>query len=82
MLLESFIGKQGTEQWNDFVAVFLKDSSRASRYPKRMLAGKTDFTNGMTDRQAEVLNRQDTPEDRMKLAIIQDLVAGRIALKS
>ena len=82
LLLESFIGKQGTEQWNDFVAVFLKDRSRASIYPDRMLASKTDFTNGMTDQQAEVLNPQAVPEDGMKLAIISDLISGRIAVKS
>jgi len=81
-LLESFIGNQGTEEWNDFIAVFLKSRDRASIYPDRMLARKTDFTNGIVDRQAEILNAQAVPEDGRKLAIISDLISGRIEVKS
>lgn len=81
LLLESFIGKQDSDQWNDFVAVFLKDGSRASRYPTRMLSAKKNYTNGMTDRHAEVLNRQDLSEDGMKLAAIKGLMSGEIVLK-
>ena len=49
LLLESFIGWQDAEMWNDFVAVFLKDRAHASRYPQRMHAQAKNPTNVIVD---------------------------------
>lgn len=45
-VLESYICNQHIESWNDFVSVFVKDESRASEHPNRILDSFTDFTNG------------------------------------
>src|SRR5262245_39839024 len=37
VLLESFIGRQNKEVWNDFVAVFLKDARYLGQYPQRII---------------------------------------------
>jgi SAM-dependent methyltransferase len=62
-LLESFIGKQEHEPWNDFVAVFLKDGAHHERYPRRMLHDRTDYYNGVTDATAEILRPEGRSED-------------------
>jgi SAM-dependent methyltransferase len=46
-LLESFVGHQGTDEWNDFVAVFVKDRAHAARFPQRMSSRGVAFTNGL-----------------------------------
>lgn len=46
-LLESFIQKGG--YWNDFVAVFLKDTSEILKYPNRIIHSRNDYYNGYTD---------------------------------
>jgi SAM-dependent methyltransferase len=52
-VLESYTSNQVNkdwrinEDWNDFVAIFVKDQSQASLYPKRVLHSFKDFTNGM-----------------------------------
>lgn len=49
ILLESFIGKKESDIWNDFVAVFVKESSGEPRYvntyPQRIIDSISDYTN-------------------------------------
>jgi len=47
ILLESFIQNQDRSQWNDFVAVFLKDESFVRDYPQRIQSVFSNFTNGL-----------------------------------
>lgn len=69
LLLESFISEQDCDQWNDFVAVILKDRSLSSWYPRRILDNKTDFTNGKLAFFGDVLfKRRDSSEDQYRLA--------------
>jgi SAM-dependent methyltransferase len=49
VLLESFIGPQKNDIWNDFVAVFLRDVKYIGRYPKRMQESRVR-TCGQVDR--------------------------------
>ena len=46
-LLESFVGPQRRECWNDFTAVFVKDEAFADRYPMRIQNSFKEFTNGL-----------------------------------
>jgi SAM-dependent methyltransferase len=64
ILLESFIGNQNKAIWNDFIAVFLKDSTRASEHPNRIM-GKTDnYTNGITNNNQEFSKSKIRTEDQ------------------
>lgn len=47
LLLESFVGRQMEDQWNDFVAVFVRDGSKQGQHAKRLLdvVPSSDFTN-------------------------------------
>jgi SAM-dependent methyltransferase len=62
-MLESFIGIQKGDLWNDFVAVFVKDEANASLYPKRLQDSVGAFTNGLVLGSAEVLSKRTFPED-------------------
>jgi SAM-dependent methyltransferase len=62
-LLESFVGRQGREPWNDFVAVFVKDEAHSSAYPDRILSKHRDFYNGITNASDEVLNPERRSQD-------------------
>jgi SAM-dependent methyltransferase len=47
-VLESYTSNQSLrETWNDFVCVLIKDESRASQYPRRIIDSFTDFSNGL-----------------------------------
>ncbi|MBX2811158.1 MAG: class I SAM-dependent methyltransferase [Myxococcales bacterium] len=46
VLLESFIGRQHNDQWNDFIAVFAKDADHVSSNEPRILDRTNRFTNG------------------------------------
>ncbi|WP_168793871.1 methyltransferase domain-containing protein [Paraburkholderia aromaticivorans] len=75
LLLESYTSLQHADQWNDFVAVFLKDEGRAQRYPQRILAHKRDFLNGIVaDEPGRFLNYSQLPQDRIRLNTIREAV--------
>lgn len=63
-LLESFVSEQYVDLWNDYVAVFVKDEQFGSLYPKRMVNGKSDYTNGMIAGHPEILNPRPESEDQ------------------
>jgi SAM-dependent methyltransferase len=64
LLLESFVSRQDGDQWNDFVAVFLKDKGCLDRFPHRMLHTKTDFTNGLLHGKEGFLKFTEQSEDQ------------------
>lgn len=66
VLLESFIGNQDQDIWNDFVAVFCKGTQYTGKYG-RILSQIQDFTNGYLYGQTNsntFLNYDPIPEDR------------------
>jgi len=65
-LLESFTTRQREDIWNDFVAVFVKDASQASRHPARMIDRIDDCMNGRRHGHPDVLRPQTPTEDRAK----------------
>lgn len=86
LLLESFVGDQGgggkeEGTWNDFVAVFVKDRSFASRYAKRIVDSASNFTNGLRDPADTFLRPVDYPEDQAKLQVVGQLANGLLRLK-
>jgi SAM-dependent methyltransferase len=64
VLLESFVGRQNKAIWNDFIAVFLKDSTYQSQYPKRISDSKIDFYNGKTNNNEIINNYKIKTEDQ------------------
>lgn len=66
VLLESFIGNQDQDRWNDFVAVFCKGEQYTSTHG-RILNQIQDYTNGYMYGQGDsFLNYDCIPEDRRK----------------
>ena len=66
VMLESFIGNQDQDIWNDFVAVFCKGEENVTRYNNRILHDITDYANGKLygyDRD-QFLNYDPIPQDR------------------
>ena len=62
-MLESFIGNQVFDSWNDWVSVFVKDAAFAKDYPDRITHKYKAFTNGTVYGSNEVLNLRAKPED-------------------
>jgi SAM-dependent methyltransferase len=86
LLLASFVGDQGgggkeEGTWNDFVAVFVKDRSLASRFPRRIVDAAQNFTNGVRDGGDGFLKPVDYPEDQAKIQVIGQLANGLLRLK-
>jgi SAM-dependent methyltransferase len=73
VLLESYTSLQREDQWNDFVAVFLKDEQFVDRYPARILQHKSDFLNGIVSTDpASFHHFSAVPQDRIKLNAIRE----------
>jgi SAM-dependent methyltransferase len=68
-MLESFIGKQGPNGWNDFVSVFVKNSDFAGKYERRMLRAVPGFTNGRLLGSTEILNQTKFQEDQQRTVL-------------
>jgi SAM-dependent methyltransferase len=77
-LLESYTSTQNGDQWNDFVAVFVKDSPQAARYPGRIIDGQVEFNNGLVLGNDQLRNHSVMPEDKRKLTVIGHIIADRI----
>lgn len=65
LLLESFIGTQGKDMWNDFVAVFLKDGSHISKYPKRINENLQNYVMGYRYGDTALSKPVKFPEDQL-----------------
>ena len=63
VLLESFIGAQDGEIWNDFVGVFLKDQRFVSKYPDRIHALSPNSTNVIVHGAARIEKLAEYPQD-------------------
>jgi SAM-dependent methyltransferase len=79
-LLESYTSKQVADEWNDFVAVFLKDEQLASEFPRRILDRNPEVTNALRLNGAEPENPCGLPEDKVKLILISKIIANQIKL--
>ncbi|WP_369940352.1 methyltransferase domain-containing protein [Xanthomonas medicagonis] len=77
VLLESYVGNQHLDQWNDCVTVFLKGEQYVERYETRILDTFQDFRNGYKHGVDGFLNYSDSPEDRVKLAVIEKIANGQ-----
>lgn len=66
LVLESFTDYQDQDIWNDFVGVFLKDSSFLDKYPKRMLEYKKSYMNARIYGSDNILAWQSASEDKVK----------------
>ena len=78
VLLESFVGRQQSDIWNDFVAVFVKDSAYADIYDTRILDSLTAFTNGRTTADGAIRRFSGPTEDQqanIMKRILQSLVS-------
>lgn len=64
-LLESYTSSQEGDQWNDFVAVFLKDEQHIHKFPHRILNFKKNISNGYIHGNNNLLNFQEKPEDKL-----------------
>ena len=74
VLLESYTSLQKADAWNDFVAVFLKDSAHISAYPTRIIDTFRQFYNGRIHGQEGFINMKEAPEDLLKLQMAGMLI--------
>lgn len=73
-LLESYTSVQIQDQWNDYVAVYVKDENLASRHPSRILASMKDCNNGVILGTESYFKYSAMPEDRRKLMWIKQII--------
>jgi SAM-dependent methyltransferase len=84
LLLESFTARKGetgnryADDWNDFVAVFLKEAANLPAFPRRILDAYENFDNGYLHGRDAFLQPQAYPETtRSHFALLDDLEARR-----
>jgi SAM-dependent methyltransferase len=80
VLLESYTNVQADAQWNDCVAVFVKDENLALRHPNRILTTKRDYYNGVLLGSDGYLNPSILPEDRVKLLTIKQIIDNQLKI--
>lgn len=73
-LLESYTSTQIGDQWNDFVAVFLKNELHIEKYPNRILHNKTDYSNGLVCGENDFSKMSAMPEDKKKMSSISKII--------
>ena len=80
LLLESFTGRKGdtgrryVDDWNDFVAVFLKDAVTLPTAARRILDVYEDFDNGYVHGNEGLLHAQSYPEGtRNHFALLDEM---------
>jgi SAM-dependent methyltransferase len=78
VLLESYISDQQTYEWNDFVAVFLKDQRHIERYPSRILDSFQGYRNGLKSGLTSFLKPTGPSEDQRKLQVIKRIIENKI----
>lgn len=77
-LLESYTSEQEEGYFNDFVAVFLKDSTQVEKHPNRILTTFKAMGNGYVYGNADVLNKQQVTEDQRALQALQRYLQNRL----
>jgi SAM-dependent methyltransferase len=78
-LLESYTQIDG--QWQDYVAVFLKDEGFAPNYPARIIDTKADYENGLVCGDPKLRNGRGPTQYERRLRAIQGVANGSIAVK-
>lgn len=71
ILIESFVSRQIRDEWNDYVAVFLKDENYLSIYPEKVFTGRDDIQNLSVFGQPEILKFVTETEDLQNLSVIK-----------
>ncbi|KAF0112762.1 MAG: Chromosome segregation ATPases-like protein [Hyphomonadaceae bacterium] len=71
-MLESYT--QFGSLWQDYVAVFLKDETLASKFPNRIIDTKQDFENGQVFQSTEIRNINLSTQHEKKLLGIQGIL--------
>lgn len=77
-VLESYTQKGGTFQ--DFVSVFIKDTSYLDEFKNRILHTKKDFENGQLLGRSEVLNSSELCQNDKKLIAISRISSEQLVL--
>lgn len=72
-LLESFVGRQRVNGWNDFVAVFVKDVACVREHPYRISILETAHTNCITFENRAITSFSELPEDQQARRKIQSI---------
>jgi len=79
LLLESYTQLGGG--WQDFVAVFLKDASRAAHFPDRILDTKSDYENGQVSGREGLLNLALRSQNETKLHNVVAIATGAMRVR-
>jgi len=77
ILLESFTGTQKQDVWNDFIAVFLKDSSHIDKHDRRIQQRISNYTNGILLGREGFSNPASIPEDQKRLSLSRISLTAR-----
>lgn len=77
-LLESFTTAQNGGQFNDYVAVFVRDPAETYRHTARMMTKVGDFENGRLLGEAERRNAVTHTEDHRVMHRVMGLMRGRL----
>lgn len=80
-LLESYVSWQQADRWNDFVAVFVRESAGAARHPRRIVDRHADACNILVHGEDAFRNPRSLPEDLMRLDAIRGIASGDIAVR-
>jgi SAM-dependent methyltransferase len=78
-LLESYIQVGG--QWQDYIAVFIKDEGFATNYTARILDKKSDYENGLVHGGAEFRNPFALTQYERQMLAIRGIADGTIVVK-
>lgn len=70
-LLESYTSAQDNDVWNDYVAVFLKDETKAHCYCDRIAPFRSDVENAYSLTADGLKNYQENTQDQRDLAALQ-----------
>ena len=73
--MESFIGWQEGDIWNDFIAIFIKDEDFSHNYMDRIYKEIPNATNIHVDNGIEPLNVVELPQDMRRLRYLGDNIA-------
>lgn len=78
-LLESYTSEQTAaplDEWNDYIAIFVKDGREINQHPNRILRNHNDLFNGRVFGSDDVINYQRMPEDKRRLRLINRIICG------
>lgn len=83
ILLESYVSEQmgNGARWNDFVAVFLKDSKYLNEFGGRILNRFDNFSNGKIAGNSEFMNFSEATEDHKRLAFISQVCNQQVTVR-